>query len=89
VSVSSEFQRIVSECVALLRRRRVEARGLEEALSAALVLGRADLSLGAERALAILDDPKRVPRFGSDLELAEFQRAAEHARAICHAVLGR
>jgi hypothetical protein len=89
VSVAGEFQRVLRDCVELLRacdEPRLE-RWIED-LDAAAREGREDLCAGAERALNVLGE---VPgsRLAPELRRAEVVRCSEHLLAICRVILGR
>lgn len=90
MSVSGEFQRVVSDTAALLRASQAGgAASLAGALVEAARLGRNDLSAGASNVVELLEGPTGTPSFGTDQQCQEFGRAVEHLRAICRAILGR
>jgi hypothetical protein len=77
VSASSEFQRILADTVAFLRRSEAdEATTLARGLADAGVHAREDLADGAARVVDLL-------------ESQDFDHQAAHLRAICRAILGR
>jgi len=88
VSVSGEFQRVLGECVELLRAcHEPELERWSDELDAAGRAGREDLCAGAERALGVLGEARSAAP-GSQPG-AEFSRRSEHLGAICHVILGR
>jgi hypothetical protein len=89
VSVHGEFERVAGECVAFLRSTRASgAERVGAALESAVRESRGDLSRGAARALAALEDGE-PPEFGSALQREEHARLAGHLAAVCRVILGR
>jgi len=90
MSVSSEFQRALLDCVDVLREcdGPGAARWAAE-LAAAARDGVADLSRGAARALAALESGAAAPEVVPELQVEEFDRRQEHLTAICRVILGR
>jgi len=89
VSVSGEFQRILADTVAFLRRSEADgATTLARGLADAGVHARDDLADGAARVVDLLEghEPRKA---ANPLEAREFDGQAAHLRAICRAILGR
>lgn len=89
MSVPGEFQRILADTVAFLRRSETDtATALARGLADAGVHSREDLADGAARVVDLLEGHE-PPEASSPLETRAFDTQAAHLRAICRAILGR
>lgn len=91
MSVTGEFRRLVSDCIAFLDGS--TAAGAEQradALRAAVALAANDLTEAAQRMLALAEGGRRhtAIEFASPAEQDEFEQLWGHALAITRVILG-
>jgi hypothetical protein len=88
VSVQGEFQRILGNCLAVVRRAHgAEAARWTRELETAARQGSVDLTGAAQRVLAFFE-MEHTPELDAALEREELTRQREHLTAICRAIVG-
>ena len=87
MSVHGEFNRVLEDCVSFLREIDPPDVARIAKLENAAREGRHDLVSGARSLLGWLEAEASLPG-ASELQREEFARRADHAAAICRAIVG-